>query len=354
VFLELNGKTYIPIHDHRGCLVVLVNLENKKTTETYRYTAYGEQLTEGDLSPWRFSSNRTDPETGFVYFGRRYYSPNWGRWITPDPQGFEDGPNLYAYLHNCPLAAFDLYGLWTWRSAWDGVRGYWGGIGSSIKDIGSGAYHLSGSMGEWMYADFQYEHFNDRSFFKNKSQHGLEGWRAAGQFAQSAYRDPWLLASATGEALIPGVMEVYRAPTSAEAWGRATVDVALIGLSLNKIMQTAKAVYKSEKIVCEGTSIAKAIVLDSKKKGQIYKPSGIPVNWASKSSKKGGGIQYINPENAHDRIRVMPGNPQSSNPAQQRPYVIRQINGKFTDKNGNLVPAYSPEAHIPLDEFRFK
>ena len=190
VLLELNGKTYIPIHDHRGCLVVLVDLENKKTTETYRYTAYGEQLTEGELSPWRFSSKRTDPETGFVYFGRRYYSPNLGRWITPDPQGFEDGPNLYAYLHNCPLAAFDLYGLWTWSGAWDTFCGYWGGVGGSIKDMGMGAYGLSGSMGEWMYADFQYEHFNDSSLFKNKSQRGLEGWKTAGQFAKAAYQDP--------------------------------------------------------------------------------------------------------------------------------------------------------------------
>jgi hypothetical protein len=48
-----------------------------------------------------------------VYFGRRYYAPNIGRWITPDPIGFNDGPNLYAYVHNNPLTAIDLYGLTT-------------------------------------------------------------------------------------------------------------------------------------------------------------------------------------------------------------------------------------------------
>ena len=36
--------------------------------------------------------------------------PKLGRWITTDPIGFEDGPNLYAYVHNSPLTHFDLYG----------------------------------------------------------------------------------------------------------------------------------------------------------------------------------------------------------------------------------------------------
>ena len=110
--LELYGATYVPIHDHRGSVVSLINIDSGKVTSTYRYTAFGEEQTEHILSPWRFSSKRVDSSTGFIYFGRRYYSPHLGRWITPDPQGFEDGPNLYAYLHNCPLAKIDPYGLW--------------------------------------------------------------------------------------------------------------------------------------------------------------------------------------------------------------------------------------------------
>jgi len=34
-----------------------------------------------------------------------------GRWITPDPKGFVDGLNLYAFVSNNPLTNFDLYGL---------------------------------------------------------------------------------------------------------------------------------------------------------------------------------------------------------------------------------------------------
>ncbi len=58
-----------------------------------------------------------------MYFGQRYYVPEIGRWITPDPAGFADGPNLYAYVHNQPLRYIDPDGhfaiFWsTLQSAW--------------------------------------------------------------------------------------------------------------------------------------------------------------------------------------------------------------------------------------------
>ena len=35
LFLELHGKAYVPIHDHRGCLVTLIDVKTKKPVETY-------------------------------------------------------------------------------------------------------------------------------------------------------------------------------------------------------------------------------------------------------------------------------------------------------------------------------
>jgi YD repeat-containing protein len=58
VLYELNGKAYVPIHDHRGCVVVLVDLQTKKSIESYRYSAFGEELTHNTFSPWRFASKR--------------------------------------------------------------------------------------------------------------------------------------------------------------------------------------------------------------------------------------------------------------------------------------------------------
>jgi len=110
VAMEIDGQTYVPIHDHRGNVSALFDLAGN-IVEEYRYTAYGEELFEQAISPWRFSSKRIDEETGYIYFGRRYYDSLIGRWLTPDPIGREGGPNLYAYVLNNPLTHFDLYGL---------------------------------------------------------------------------------------------------------------------------------------------------------------------------------------------------------------------------------------------------
>ena len=112
LLFELYGKEFVPLHDHRGCVVTLIDLETHSPAATYRYTAFGEESLEGILSPWRFSSKRTE-KTGWVYFGRRYYSPFLGQWTSQDPKGFEEGPNLYAYVYNSPLTSIDPYGLST-------------------------------------------------------------------------------------------------------------------------------------------------------------------------------------------------------------------------------------------------
>jgi len=121
IALELQGKAYAPIHDNHGNIVCLIDAETGIPSETYRYSAFGEEKifdasgvpVHDSLigNPWRFASKRKDAETGWIHFGRRYYDPENGRWTTPDPLGFDDGVNLYAYLHHNPLNAYDAYGL---------------------------------------------------------------------------------------------------------------------------------------------------------------------------------------------------------------------------------------------------
>jgi RHS repeat-associated protein len=106
VAMEFNGSTYVPVHDPSGSVVSLLDLSGD-VLESYRYTAFGEEEGGEKLNPWRFASKRVDPETGFINFGRRYYMPCVGRWLTPDPIGFADGPNLYTYCHNDPIAYVD-------------------------------------------------------------------------------------------------------------------------------------------------------------------------------------------------------------------------------------------------------
>jgi RHS repeat-associated protein len=110
IAIELDGRSYAPIHDLRGNIIKLVS-ETGQVAESYSYTAFGEETASNPRNPWRFSSKRTDTEFNLIYYGRRFYSPALGRWLTPDPQGFTDGMNLYAFVHNNPLLKFDPYGL---------------------------------------------------------------------------------------------------------------------------------------------------------------------------------------------------------------------------------------------------
>jgi RHS repeat-associated protein len=131
VAIELEGSLYAPIHDHAGSVRCLVDVKNKKAAEFYRYSAFGQEqifneqgeILEASLigNPWRFSSKRVDAETELVYFGKRYYDPEAGRWMTPDPLFFYDTPNLYAFVKNSPMIHCDLYGLFSISSIWDSI-----------------------------------------------------------------------------------------------------------------------------------------------------------------------------------------------------------------------------------------
>lgn len=108
--IELQDQVYAPLHDLFGNIVALI-ASNGSLTASYHYDSFGNHTTTTRLSnPWRFASKRLD-ESGLIYFGRRYFDPTLGRWLTPDPIGFDGGINLYAFVQNNPLIHQDLYGL---------------------------------------------------------------------------------------------------------------------------------------------------------------------------------------------------------------------------------------------------
>ncbi|MBS3903791.1 MAG: hypothetical protein KGZ39_00510 [Simkania sp.] len=111
--MELQGKIYIPMHDLCGNVYRLIDGATRKTIETYSYTVFGEGKAFSRCgNPWKFSGKRYDPLTGLVYFGKRYYCPKEGRWLTPDPRGLSAGVNLYAFVRNNPLQFYDDFGEW--------------------------------------------------------------------------------------------------------------------------------------------------------------------------------------------------------------------------------------------------
>jgi RHS repeat-associated protein len=106
-----------------------INHQKHEIVESYRYSVFGEEEIINERgrviadsavgNPWRYLGNRVDKETELIYFAQRYHDPRTGRWISPDPAGNLDGPNLYAFARNNPLTYIDYFGLASERERFD-------------------------------------------------------------------------------------------------------------------------------------------------------------------------------------------------------------------------------------------
>ena len=80
----------------------------------YEYGPFGEMIRMtgpmAKLNPFRFSTKYHDDETDLLYYGHRYYSPSMGRWLSRDPIEERGGRNLYGFVGNNSVCAFDILG----------------------------------------------------------------------------------------------------------------------------------------------------------------------------------------------------------------------------------------------------
>ena len=60
---------------------------------------------------WRIASKPLEWLTGYSHWGRRWYSPFLGRWVSRDPIGETGGVNLYGACGNDPVTLIDPVGL---------------------------------------------------------------------------------------------------------------------------------------------------------------------------------------------------------------------------------------------------
>jgi RHS repeat-associated protein len=94
---------------------------NNVLVERYAYDVFGRptirdangaEISETAVgNPYLFTGRRYDAETALYYYRARYYDYYAGRFLQPDPLGYVDGFNLYAYVANNPLAWVDPFGL---------------------------------------------------------------------------------------------------------------------------------------------------------------------------------------------------------------------------------------------------
>ena len=101
--------------DHLGSSVVELD-ERARVIDLEEYAAYGWTTYLGVASErqtpkrYRFTGKERDVETGFDFVGARYFVPWLCRWLSCDPVGVGDGPNVYAYVAGNPVKMVDRTG----------------------------------------------------------------------------------------------------------------------------------------------------------------------------------------------------------------------------------------------------
>jgi RHS repeat-associated protein len=105
-------QVYYYHNDHLGTPQILTD-DSGSIVWKAAYTPFGEaQVSIGVVeNPHRFRGQYYDAETGLHYNYFRYYNPQTGRYITPDPIGLEGGINLFTYVAGNPVNFVDPEGL---------------------------------------------------------------------------------------------------------------------------------------------------------------------------------------------------------------------------------------------------
>lgn len=111
VLMDRGGALSYYHYDGSGSVIAMTGGFGA-AAESYAYSPFGESSDPDTLgNPYRYTGRRLDVETGLYYYRARYYSVTLGRFLQPDPAGFVDGLNLYAYVGNDPLNFVDPTGL---------------------------------------------------------------------------------------------------------------------------------------------------------------------------------------------------------------------------------------------------
>lgn len=109
--LLLSFLLYGCILDHLGS-TTWVTYESGEPVEYIHYMPYGElwvdQHTTGYSERYRFTGKERDSESGYDYFGARYYSSTLPMWLSVDPLS-DKYPHIspYAYCGNNPVRFVD-------------------------------------------------------------------------------------------------------------------------------------------------------------------------------------------------------------------------------------------------------
>ena len=120
--LEYNGELFYYITNLQGDVMSIVDAQGA-VVASYQYDPYGKVISAtgslAEINPLRYRGYVYDTETTLYYLQSRYYDPEIGRWLTPEPNVFSGAfdeaagylkYNTYAYCINNPVKYADYTG----------------------------------------------------------------------------------------------------------------------------------------------------------------------------------------------------------------------------------------------------
>jgi RHS repeat-associated protein len=103
-----NDRRYLHA-DERGSIVA-VSDDTGNAIGINKYDEYGNPAAT-NVGSFGYTGQVWLPELGLWHYKERMYDPRLGRFLQPDPIGYEDGPNMYGYVGGDPVNLNDPEGL---------------------------------------------------------------------------------------------------------------------------------------------------------------------------------------------------------------------------------------------------
>ncbi|WP_413514095.1 SpvB/TcaC N-terminal domain-containing protein [Myroides odoratus] len=115
------GKIWWYHSDHLGSSSYLTDI-NGIPTHYYGYLPFGELMVEHNNSNYdnvyKFNGKELDAQTGYYYYGARYYDPTMSVFLSVDPLADKyANTNPYTYVANNPITNIEIDGRFWWSSS---------------------------------------------------------------------------------------------------------------------------------------------------------------------------------------------------------------------------------------------
>jgi RHS repeat-associated protein len=151
IAMRTAGQSYYYTSDAQGSVIALTD-NAQALAASYTYDHWGNTTSTGTLAttnPWTYATGYTDPTTGYLKLGARYYNPTTARFTQPDPSGQE--PNTYNYATCNPTNNVDPTGRSACSNAIGGLvtgaLGFFGGTAMLVATPLTGGLSTIGAVG---------------------------------------------------------------------------------------------------------------------------------------------------------------------------------------------------------------